>query len=178
MAWCRQATSHYLIQCWPRSLSPCGITRSQWINTMMWWAYLSELGQVMAWHQMVDEGMGPWKGWDWWTLQSMYPCLQQGRISATCVISMLRNYTSKYKYLFVLSKIDRWPGMTHWGLNKNGCLRQMTFCNVFSRQKFSYNLFIQIYWSLYQINDSPWVNHWFYPYSSGVTLHNGCHGGS
>ena len=25
MAWCRQATSHYLSQCWPRSMSPYGI---------------------------------------------------------------------------------------------------------------------------------------------------------
>ena len=27
MAWCRQATSHYLSQCWPRSMSPYGITK-------------------------------------------------------------------------------------------------------------------------------------------------------
>ena len=27
MAWCHQATSHYLSQCWPRSLSPYGVTR-------------------------------------------------------------------------------------------------------------------------------------------------------
>ena len=33
MAWCRQATSHYLSQCWPRSLSPYDITRPQWVNT-------------------------------------------------------------------------------------------------------------------------------------------------
>ena len=26
MAWCRQATSHYLSQCWPNSMSPYGIT--------------------------------------------------------------------------------------------------------------------------------------------------------
>ena len=32
MAWCRQATSHYLSQCWPRSLSPSGVTRPQWVN--------------------------------------------------------------------------------------------------------------------------------------------------
>ena len=32
MAWCRQATSHYLIQCWPRSMSPNGVTRPQWVN--------------------------------------------------------------------------------------------------------------------------------------------------
>ena len=32
MAWCRQATSHYLSQCWPRSMSPYGITRPQWVK--------------------------------------------------------------------------------------------------------------------------------------------------
>ena len=29
IAWCRQATSHYLSQCWPRSLSPYGVTRPE-----------------------------------------------------------------------------------------------------------------------------------------------------
>ena len=33
MAWCRQATSHYLNQCRPRSMSPYGVTRSQRINS-------------------------------------------------------------------------------------------------------------------------------------------------
>ena len=32
MAWCHQATSHYLSQCWPRSMPPCGITMPQWVN--------------------------------------------------------------------------------------------------------------------------------------------------
>ena len=32
MAWCRQATSHYLSQCWPRSMSPNGITGPQWVK--------------------------------------------------------------------------------------------------------------------------------------------------
>ena len=32
MAWCRQATSHYLSHCWPRFMSPCGVTRPQWVN--------------------------------------------------------------------------------------------------------------------------------------------------
>ena len=34
MAWCHQATSHYLSQCWPSSLSPYGITRPQWVKNM------------------------------------------------------------------------------------------------------------------------------------------------
>ena len=32
MAWCRQATSHYLNQCWPRSAMPYGVTWPQWVN--------------------------------------------------------------------------------------------------------------------------------------------------
>ena len=33
MVWCHQATSHYLSQCWPRSLSPYGVIRPQWVKT-------------------------------------------------------------------------------------------------------------------------------------------------
>ena len=39
MAWCQQATSHYLSQCWLRSMSPYGITRPQGVNSLareMW----------------------------------------------------------------------------------------------------------------------------------------------
>ena len=32
MAWFHQATSHYLSQYWPISMSPYGITRPQWVN--------------------------------------------------------------------------------------------------------------------------------------------------
>ena len=39
MAWCRQATSHYLSQCWPRTMSPYGITWPQWVN-VLWFASL------------------------------------------------------------------------------------------------------------------------------------------
>ena len=34
MAWCHQATSHYLSQCWPRSLSPYDVDRPQWFNSL------------------------------------------------------------------------------------------------------------------------------------------------
>ena len=33
MAWCCQATSHYLSQCWPRSLLPYDVTRLQWVKS-------------------------------------------------------------------------------------------------------------------------------------------------
>ena len=32
MAWCHQATSHYLSQCWPISMSPYGVIRPQWAH--------------------------------------------------------------------------------------------------------------------------------------------------
>ena len=32
MAWYCQTTSHYLSQCWPRSLSLYGVTRPEWVN--------------------------------------------------------------------------------------------------------------------------------------------------
>ena len=34
MDWCRQATGHYLSQCWPRSLLPYSIARPQWVNSL------------------------------------------------------------------------------------------------------------------------------------------------
>ena len=46
MAWCRQAASHYLNQCWPRSLLPYGVTRPQWVNVSIYFRISSQaLGQ-------------------------------------------------------------------------------------------------------------------------------------
>ena len=35
MAWCLQAPSHYLSQCWPGSMSPYDVNRPQWINLQL-----------------------------------------------------------------------------------------------------------------------------------------------
>ena len=40
MVWCHQATSHYLSQFWPKSLSPYDLTRPQWVKEGKW------LGQI------------------------------------------------------------------------------------------------------------------------------------
>ena len=48
MAWCRQATSHYLSQCWPRYLSPYGVTRPQWVNH----AQSDTENQELSWYQL------------------------------------------------------------------------------------------------------------------------------
>ena len=36
IAWCCQATSHCRSQCWPRSVSPYGVTRPKWVNAKFW----------------------------------------------------------------------------------------------------------------------------------------------
>ena len=51
---CRQATSHYLSQCWPKSLLLYGFTRPQWVNNEL------VLLQKMAWHQTGDEPLTHW----------------------------------------------------------------------------------------------------------------------
>ena len=35
MAWCRQATSHHLSQCWSSSMSPYAVTRPQWVKLIV-----------------------------------------------------------------------------------------------------------------------------------------------
>ena len=35
MAWCGQAPSHYLSQCWPRFMSPSGVTRPHIVNWIL-----------------------------------------------------------------------------------------------------------------------------------------------
>ena len=45
LVWDRQATSHYLSQCWPRSNSPYGITKLQSINTK----YVKTHDDVIKW---------------------------------------------------------------------------------------------------------------------------------
>ena len=55
MAWCRQATSHYLNQCWPRSPMPYGVTRPQWVKLaliMAWWPRSMVYGAKKQWVEM------------------------------------------------------------------------------------------------------------------------------
>ena len=46
MAWCRQATSHYLCQWWPRSVSPYGFRRLQWVKAP--WLFVAVLWSILV----------------------------------------------------------------------------------------------------------------------------------
>ena len=53
MAWCRQAASHYLSQCCPRSLSPYGVTRPQWVNPLA----PCRGNRLLIVHGLIDENV-------------------------------------------------------------------------------------------------------------------------
>ena len=62
MAWCRQATSHYLSQCWSSSMSPCGVIRQQPVrDDVTMWRHLSLAGRT---HKMIPE----WQDMTSWIL--------------------------------------------------------------------------------------------------------------
>ena len=54
MTWCHQAGSHYLKQCWPKSMPPYGITTPQWVKYML---------LMVRWHQIVADAGGVKKWW-------------------------------------------------------------------------------------------------------------------
>ena len=49
MAWCRQATSHYLNQCLPRSPTPYGVTRPQWVKKISGLMQYFDVVSVFLW---------------------------------------------------------------------------------------------------------------------------------
>ena len=50
MAWCPKATSHYLSQCWPSSMSPYGVTRSQWVKKEVFISVINSSWETIAHH--------------------------------------------------------------------------------------------------------------------------------
>ena len=63
MAWCRQATSHYLNQCWPRSLSPYGVTRPQWVNSLTPGKCCSNVKSIFFKLIIQNSSLGASLGW-------------------------------------------------------------------------------------------------------------------
>ena len=101
MAWCRQATSHYLNQCWPSAKSPYDVTKLQWVNY-----------SICCW------------GWDipgYW-LGQYHGCWCAGSLSPQSVKSRVNNTSNRRPwvletgYIFVCS--GSWVKVTwlvmHW----------------------------------------------------------------
>ena len=76
VAWCRQATSHYLSQCWPSSMSPYGITRPQWVKLLLKLGH----GWVITSHCFT---------WMWWLIHALVMANLCQLKSTSCVSSIM-----------------------------------------------------------------------------------------
>ena len=82
MAWCRQVTSHYLSPCWPRSMSPNGVTRPQWVKcysqvSRWWWIQIWVLYYLSKIH---------WVNGSW--PHGVQPTMQSDYISESVILGL------------------------------------------------------------------------------------------
>ena len=110
MAWCHQATSYYLSQCWPQSISSYDVIRLQWVNML----FILQPCPDVYWYPLVTdkfcqdyieemENFGQWSGG--------------------------KNVVS---HAFCISDFCYRHGLTHWGWDKMDAISQTTFSNAFS----------------------------------------------
>ena len=103
MAWYHQATSHYLNQCWLRSLKPCGVTRPLWVDNSQ-------------------------KAWLPWATRN---CLRATRYPVACYLYQISEYLD-YKWYFLGIIFDESHiRSTYWSLNKMDGNLQTTYWNSF-----------------------------------------------
>ena len=87
MAWCRQATSHFLNQCWPRSLPSYGVTRPQRVNIRSHWVW-----------KKGDMGLRLF--WSLWTLIGISKALRPGSQSNFRMTRWRKQYTPNASAIF------------------------------------------------------------------------------
>ena len=153
---CLTAPSHYLSQSWPRSLSPYGVTRPQWVNLKMNASpYIYDIVNVIVqyfWillvlditHTIVN-------------VLYVHICLVNSPIwihrCCMYVTNMLLHVT-----VFHWSLI--YPELTHWGRDKMTAIYQTILSNAFSWMKM-YELRLQFHWILSPRVQLTIFQHWF-----------------
>ena len=115
MAWCHQASSHYLSQCWPRSM-PYGITRPQW-------RFYSVTHPPRSLFSANDEQR---------RYQQRHHLLlilsERKKITWECLIVICLNFTGKIQ--FSVAKQTHWTAMSNVTLfNHNDALWRLSTCH-------------------------------------------------
>ena len=182
MAWCHQATSHYLNQCWPRSMSPNNVTRPQspWKVGLQ----IHVVGLVQDCSNSIANALESLQSF---TKPSMYRCA-----SFTCILLnhiksiaieialrwMPQNFTDDRVILvWVMAWSHQAPDLilivmwclvvpipatelTHWGRDKMDAISMDAFSNTFSWMKI-YKFRLKFHWSLFPAVKSTIFQHWF-----------------
>ena len=129
MVWCHQATGHYLSQCWPRSLSPYGVTRPQWVKwcwwTPLWRADIAYRRDTQPTHRLA---------WGWMTQGCLpyiaYKCFYNMRLGIISIYLIIKVMVRKY-YHYSIPTI-RFPRLArpspYWAIGPgNGMPTQHVF---------------------------------------------------
>ena len=98
MAWCCQATWHYLSQCWPISRSPYDVTRPQLVNFLkiyLWQCHASRfLGNIFVYKIYPSENNLAWKRLKFQRIRNTYlVCLSLFRFGQVCRLIYIRGIT-------------------------------------------------------------------------------------
>ena len=117
MTWCRQAKSHYLSQCWLRSMSPNGVTRPQRVK----WS--SEVS-VVKWHGWRYVVICKWREH---TIYSMKYTHRQ-RYVVICKWREHTPYSMKYAHGWRYVVICKWQEHTIYSMKYAHGWRYVVIC--------------------------------------------------
>ena len=144
MVWCRQAASHYLSPCCPKSVPPYGVTKAQWVK--------------------MSECNYPPPSWTW------YISLQRRRLGLrssviTCVWLPRYNRPRRGQHAtgppsLLMSPVSHSAVLTHLPLDKMAAILQTIFSDAFSWMK-NFVFQIKFHWSLFLRVHFTVTQHWF-----------------
>ena len=160
MAWCCQSKSHCLSQCWPRFMSPYGVTRPQWVN------FNASIKKVSNYIIKVGDEITYWfpnfsrKVWEWksnfipqFTGHILaYPCwdlklirVVKGDLKVPCVLQNQDCYQWYIgQFLLIRRKWSKWPIKVKIPLGMLCYFISYMFCILFRPQTRAMVLLIHI----------------------------------
>ena len=133
MAWCRQATSHYPSQCWPRSLSPYGVTRPEWVKKPNFDRKEHICSEHKSWKEERIRNT--------WLCKPILDSMVTNSTDRLALVSFLL-WTS----LCQLKGIACWLQILCWHKNYRKIYMLTFFCNKENHFHYSVNLFMHL-WS-------------------------------
>ena len=108
MAWCRQATSHYLNQYWPRSMSSYGVTRPQNVNHTF-----ASMGPTQVHSFFYDAAI--------WEIKSGFNDTSASMVYTEVLLSFNTYYTVQFLPLGLMLSVGienrghwLWPSRSFW----------------------------------------------------------------